>query len=467
MEDIAAILLQIFVLLVFAKAVGKVFERFHMPKLIGEILAGLIFINLLLFYPPLQTLMGFKSFDVVPFNDTTLSEFFHIIGELGIIFLLFAVGLETKFSDMMKVGKTASYIAILGIVVPFAGGILFMFHEMIDYKAALLIGAALFGTSTAVGVECLRNLDAMNTNEAKLIISATIIDDILCLALLGVIIGAIGDDATTGTVVFNAIVVAAFVLFMFLFVSRVKKMAAVRRRRMQQRAHKKYGHEDPTAAIDDPKPMGEKGALGLAIVVCLGLAAFSANIGLAAIIGAFLAGMIFAEFKDTLPVEHNFNAITFFLLPFFFIWVGMEVQFSSDMLSVLPLLGMVVAVAIVTKYVAGYLGGRMGKLSKDSCHLIGVSFIPRGEVGIIVAVIGLNSGVFTQSVFAVIILMALITSIMTPPLVTHAYRKMERNRSAVIGELFPEKGQEASAPDYTDAELPDGHDYYEEPPRDR
>jgi len=102
------------------------------------------------------------------------------------------------------------------------------------------------------------------------------------------------------------------------------------------------------------------------------------------------------------------------------------------------LLCAVLFVAVITKYAAGYIGGRMGKLSHDSCHLIGVSFIPRGEVGIIVATIGLTSGVFGSDVFTVIILMALITSMLTPPLVNHAYRKLEKNRSVAFEEAFKE-----------------------------
>jgi len=432
--ELASILMHIFLLLAFAKVLGGVFERFKMPKLIGEILAGLIFVNMLLLFPALQDVL---KFDVSYYNETV--TFFHIMGELGIIFLLFAIGLETKFSDMMRVGKTASYIAVLGVIIPFIGGVMFLFHDMIDFNAALLIGAALFGTSTAVGVECLRNLDAMNTNEAKLIVSATIIDDILCLALLGVIIGAIKPDATTASIVINAVIVAAFVLFMFFFISRIKSLAE-RRKRIHvklKEMRKKSGEPDTP---DAPKRVSELSALGLAVIVCLGLAALSAMVGLAAIIGAFLAGMIFAEYRDTMPVEHNFNAIIYFILPFFFIWVGLEVQITKEIIDVLPLLGMILVVAIITKYVAGYVGAKMGKLSRDSAHLIGVSFIPRGEVGIIVATIGLTSMVFTPPVFAVIILMALITSIMTPPLVTHAYRKMEKNRSLAFEEIFIEDG---------------------------
>lgn len=435
MDDIAAIVLQIFILLLFARVMGSIFEKFRMPKLIGEIIAGAVFINLVIFVPEFGNLL---NFGVEEFNSGTNVNFFHIMGELGIVFLLFAVGLETKFSDMLKVGKNASNIAILGIVIPFVGGMLFVFKDTIDLNVALLLGAALFGSSTAVSVECLRNLNAMGTNEARLIVSATIIDDILCLALLGVIIGAIKPNADLASIIINAVIVAVFVLFMFFFISKVKKMAAIRRRRQEKHILVEE-HADPSCACaTEPVPMGELSSVGLAIIVCLGLSALSVNIGLAAIIGAFLAGMIFAEFKSTIPCEHNFNVITYFMLPFFFIWVGMELQMDRVNLSMLPLLCAILVVAIITKYAAGYIGGKMGKLSNDSSHLIGVSFIPRGEVGIIVATIGLSSAVFTPDMFTAIILMALITSIIAPPLMTHAYRKIEKNRAAAFEEIIVE-----------------------------
>jgi Kef-type K+ transport system membrane component KefB len=283
-------------------------------------------------------------------------------------------------------------------------------------------------------------MGAMKTTEARLIVSATIIDDILCLALLGVIIGAIKPDADTTSIIVNAIIVVVFVVFMFVFVSRVKEMSKKRWKRKNIFAVKEK-HVDPTAEVAcavEPKPMGELSAVGLAILVCMGLAALSVNIGLAAIIGAFLAGMIFAEFKDTIPCEHNFNVVTYFMLPFFFIWVGMELQIDRIDMSVLPLLGVVLIIAFITKYLAGYLGGKMVKLSNDSSHLIGVSFIPRGEVGIIVATIGLSSAVFTPDLFTVIILMALITSVIVPPLMSHAYAKMEKNRADAFEEIIIE-----------------------------
>ncbi len=442
MNDIASIILIIFILLLFAKITGGIFEKLKMPKLIGEILAGVVFINLAIFVPGFGDAIGFSVSD---FNDSTHANFFEIMGELGIIFLLFSVGLEMKFSELMKVGRTAINVAILGIVIPFAGGMLFIFHDMVSFEAALLIGAALFGTSTAVGVECLRNVNAMDSMEAKLIISATIIDDILCLALLGVIIGMIQPEASTQSIVINAVIVIAFVLFMFLFISKIKEFATRRKKKVaeKKRAIALSNGEDVCDCEAEPESMEELGALGLAILVCMGLAAVSVNIGLAAIIGAFFAGMIFAEFKDTVPCEHNFNVITYFMLPFFFLWVGMEVQFDRVLeygTDILILLVAVLIVAVITKYVAGFLGSKTGKLANDSSHLVGISFIPRGEVGIIVATLGLRYNVFGPPIFTVIILMALITSMVAPPFITRAYLKVEKNRAeAEISPSVPDE----------------------------
>jgi len=314
---------------------------------------------------------------------------------------------------------------------------LFIFYENIDFTMALLIGTALFGMSTAVSVECLKNLDAMNTKEAKMIVSAAVIDDILCLALLGIIIGVVNASETI-TIIINATIVIVFVLMMFLLISKIRGLSTRRRnlkRKIKDRRNANTG-PDVDTSTEAVKHMGEFSALGLAVVVCLGLAAFSATIGLAAIIGAFLAGMMFAEFRDTIHIEHNFNVVTYFMLPFFFIWVGMNVHLEMITIPVLSILAIMIVIAVITKYVAGYVGAKMGKLPKDSAHLVGVSMIPRGEVGIIVATIGLSNLVFGLDMYAVIILMALITSIMTPPLVTHAYKKLEKNRAAAFEEAF-------------------------------
>lgn len=433
MDDIGYIVLLLFLLLVLAKVLGMIFERFHMPALVGQILAGVIFINLVLVFPDFFD--EYLHFTVSGY-ESDHSHFLKVMGELGIIFLLFMVGLETKFSDLMKVGKTAMYVAVLGIVIPLLGGLLFVLAPGIDFNVALLIGTAMFAMSTGVTIECLRNLNAMNTTEAKIIVGASVIDDILCLSLLAVISGVVTPNADTTSIILNTIIVAIFVIGMFAYISKIKAIADRRRRRMldaRRRASKITGDLIVGAEVTDcheAKPVSEASALSLAIIVCLGMAALSSVIGLAGIIGAFLAGMIFAEFKDTIPCEENFNTITTFMLPFFFIYVGMMVKFENMTSTVVYILIAMVIIAVITKYIGGYVGAKLGGMDKDSSNLIGSSMIPRGEVGIIVATIGLGLGVFTNEMFTAVILMCLITSIIAPPLISWSYRKMVKNRAA-------------------------------------
>ena len=432
MEAIGYVILQIFLLLVFAKVLGRVFEKFEMPGLIGEILAGVIFINIVVFFPDLG---HYIEFDVDEFFEEDNTHFLHVMGELGIIFLLFIVGLETKFSDLMKVGKPAMYVAVLGLVIPLMGGFLFLMLPSVDWRVALLIGTAMFAMSTGIAIEVLRKLDAMGSTEAKIIVGAAVIDDILCLTLLAVISGLVANDADATSIIMNTVIVIAFILTMFFGISRIKAIADRRRRRlieMKRRAGKIKGDLIVGATVDDhheAAPVSEMSALSLAILVCLGLSALSITIGLAGIIGAFLAGMIFAEFKETIPCEHNFSTVTSFLLPFFFIWVGMQVRFNLVELTIVPILVALVLIAIATKYIGGYFGAKFGGLPKDSSELIGVSMIPRGEVGIIVATIGLHLGVFNIDMFTAVILMTLATSMIAPPLISRKYKKILKNRA--------------------------------------
>jgi len=357
------------------------------------------------------------------------------MGELGIIFLLFIVGLETKFSDLMKVGRAAMYVAVLGIVIPLLGGLALMLaFDPNNFNLALLIGTAMFAMSTGITIEVLRNMNAMGSVEAKVIIGAAVIDDILCLSLLAVISGIVTPGIDMASIVANTAIVAVFLIAAFGFVSYIRKIADRRKRKMIERYRSADMHGDIAVGCDVSEfhekrsHPSELSILGIAVLVCLGMAALSTTIGLAGIIGAFIAGMLFAEFKETIPCEENFNAVTSFMLPFFFIYVGMMVRFDDFDLGLLPLLAALTVVAVLTKFVSGYWGARKGKLSKDSSMLIGVSMIPRGEVGIIVASIGLSLGVFSNSMFTSVILMVLATSVIAPPLILWAYRRMQ-NRS--------------------------------------
>jgi Kef-type K+ transport systems, membrane components len=430
MNEIGFVIVQIFILLLMAKLLGRLFEKMNMPGLVGEILAGVIFINLILFFPEFGVALHFDP-DAFVHDET---HFLHVMGEIGIIFLLFMVGLETKLGDLVKVGKTATYVAVLGLIIPLLGGFALMLaFDPGNVNLALLIGTAMFAMSTGITIEVFRNMNAMGTKEAKIIIGAAVIDDILCLSLLAIISGIVTPDTNMTNIIINTITVVAFLLLTFAYISRVKESAKRRRERMISK-YKTDMHVDGDLVVGseisdfhEKKPTSELGVLSIAVLVCIGMAALSSTIGLAGIIGAFLAGMIFAEFKDTIPCEQNFNTITAFMLPFFFIFVGMMVRFDNFEIGLMPLLIALIVVAILTKFVGGYVGAKMGKMSKGSSTLVGVSMIPRGEVGIIVASIGLSLGVFTDSMFTVVILMTLATSIVAPPLISWAYKRMWEN----------------------------------------
>ena len=433
MEEIGFVIIQIFVLLLMAKLLGSIFEKIKMPSLVGEILAGVIFINIVIFFPDFGGLLHFDPEEFV--HDET--HFLHVMGEIGIIFLLFMVGLETRLGDLIKVGRTATYVAVLGLVIPLLGGLALMLaFEPGNLNLALLVGTAMFAMSTGVTIEVFRNMNAMGTKEAKIIIGAAVIDDILCLSLLAIISGVVSPDANMTSILINTVIVVVFLVFTFVSISKIKDIAHYRRMRMIEKYKTAGPHGDLVVGFEisdfhEKKPISELGILSIAVLVCIGMSALSSTIGLAGIIGAFLAGMIFAEFKDTIPCEHNFNTITTFMLPFFFIYVGMMIRFDSFEMSLVPILLVLIVVAVLTKFVGGYVGSRMGKMSKESSNLVGVSMIPRGEVGIIVASIGLSLGVFTDSMYTVVILMTLATSVIAPPLISWTYRRMRSKEGEV------------------------------------
>ncbi|MDR3074531.1 MAG: cation:proton antiporter, partial [Candidatus Methanoplasma sp.] len=375
MDSIGYIIVQIFILLVTAKIFGSIFERLKMPALVGEILAGVLFINMILFFPGIGDLLNFNP-DEFEHDET---HFLHVMGELGIIFLLFMVGLETKFSDLMNVGRTAMYVAILGIIIPLLGGFALMLaFDPGNVNLALLVGTAMFAMSTGITIEVLRSMSAMGTKEARIIVGAAVIDDILCLSLLAVISGVVTPGTDMTSVIVNTVMVVVFLAFSFGFISMIRNGAERRRQRILDRYKNADIHGDLIIGSNaedfrERRQHSELSILAIEILVCLGMAALSSTIGLAGIIGAFLAGMLFAEFKDTIPCEDNFNTVTSFMLPFFFIFVGMMVKFNSFDMKLLPLLAILIVIAVLTKFIGGYWGSRMGRLSKDSSVLIGVS----------------------------------------------------------------------------------------------
>ncbi len=397
---IETVLLQILVLFTLAKVGGLLCERAGISSVIGEIVAGILVANTILF--------SWLSLDVD-------FSFFEILSELGVIFLLFSVGLETPFSELRKVGKTATLVAVLGVIIPFFIGFALILGLGHGQTEALFIGAAMVATSVGITARVIKDMDLTHSIESRVIIGAAVIDDVLGMIVLAIVVG-IAEGGSTGIV--DIILVSAtgvaFVLLVIFFGSIVLPKA-----RQRVNGNKNHAPEDD-AVVCVKKRKITISPLPLAIIVCLSLSFAASYVGLAAIIGAFLAGMAFAEFKDKWPCEHDFQPINAFLVPFFFLFVGMSVNLASFG-DVIVLAVIVTILAVATKYIGCGLGSL--KLGRGSANIIGVGMVPRGEVGIIVATIGLRLGVVPQGMFSVVVFMSMATTIVAPFLLTWAFRR--------------------------------------------
>ena len=381
---VADVLVDLFVVLLAAKLGDELFKRIGQPGLVGEILAGLI-----------------VGPSVLGFVEPT--EALEIFAELGVVFLLFWVGLETRLSEMREVGGVASAVGVLGVVVPFGAGFGAgaLFGE--NTETSVFIGAALVATSVGITSAVLIQLGAIATTAARTILGAAVIDDILAMVLLAVAVGvADSGGVDVGSIAVVVGLAVAFVAFVALGGTRVVA-------RWPDLFHAPRFSESPLLP---------------AVILCLGLAAFAAQIGLAAIIGAFLAGMVCAEMQDRHDFEAEVAPLYAFFPPFFFAFIGLQVDLDAfaDPGVLLALAG-ITALAAVTKFVPAWIAAR--PLGSRDARVVGVGMIPRGEVGIIVAGIGATSGVIGGDLFAVIVGMSIATTLLVPPVLRVLLRAPE------------------------------------------
>jgi len=368
------ILLTLFVMMAAAKVMAEVFERLRQPAVVGEILAGvLIGPSVLAWIRP--------------------SELTNTLAEIGIIFLLFAVGLETKPRDILHVGKTAAIVAVLGVVTPFVAGYFVMKAWGGNNVQALFIGAALVATSVGITARVLSSMGLLSLATSRIILGAAVIDDILGLLILAVVSSLAAGQIDYLEIAITAALAVGFTVFVSLVGPPVLN-------RMTPRVENLRVNESLFA---------------FALLLCLGLSVAAAYIGVAAIIGAFLAGMALAEATESNEAMHRqMNGVTEFLVPFFLVNIGMQVQLNvfRDPSTIL-LTVVITLLAVVTKLVGGGAGAI--QLGWRRAAQVGVGMVPRGEVGIVVAQIGLGLAVISDSLFAVVLFMAVATTLIAPP----------------------------------------------------
>jgi Kef-type K+ transport system membrane component KefB len=377
MPEASQVFLDLFVLFASAKLGGAILQRLRQPAVIGEIAAGMIV------GPHLLGLVG-------------ESEFHSIFAEMGVVFLLFMVGLETRPSGLLRVGRQAGGVALLGIVFPFGLALLLMTLLRRPAAEAMFVGAALTATSVGITARVLSDLGYTGTRVARIIIGAAVVDDILGILILAFVSGMAGEKLNIVQLEILAAEAVAFVVLAVL----VGRYA--------------MGHISPRlSAQAGGSSRGPLFALGIAL--CFGLSALAAKIGLAAIIGAFFAGIIFAEIPESAELRRSMDPVYAILVPIFFVLMGARVD-TIRLLSieVLPLGLLITAVAIIGKVVGCGLAAL--RLGLRDALAVGVGMVPRGEVGIVVALIGLSKGVVSTDLYSQVILMSVLTSLFAPSL---------------------------------------------------
>lgn len=373
-------LFQLFVIFVWAKLFGEIFERLHMPAVLGEILAGVL-------------IGPFGAALVVP--DSVI----YSVAELGAIFLLFTVGLETQPNDLLRVGRTSLYVALAGIAVPFAFGFGYMMLRDHRPHEATFVAAAMVATSVGITARVLGDMHLLHKLSSRIILGAAVFDDILGMILLGVVVGLV---STTGNewiqLLITAIEAIGFALIMLYYAPRVVK-------RMEPGLERMSTHDAP---------------LVIALAICIGLSYAAVKIGMAAIIGAFFAGLAFAEYSPRWNLQPRVSAINEFLAPFFFFSMGARLNlgvFDSRLLVSAVIISLL---AIVSKLVG--CGLPVLPQGWKIALRVGTGMVPRGEVGLIVALVGLQMNVISESAYALVIFMTGVTTLVAPPLLRVMFR---------------------------------------------
>jgi len=374
----------------------------RIPKLVGEIVVGIAIANL--------TINGQSIFSLLELSDPQNFAVFQVFAELGVIFLLFTVGLETPFHELRRVGGMATMVAVLGVILPFVTGLVLMLFLNFSTIESLFVAAALVATSVGITARVIKDMGKMETTEARVILAAAVIDDVLGLIILAIVSGmSSGGHLDLLDVAVVAGLAVGFVLIVMFITTLIPRLRQARRK---------------TNTTSKRQRRIEVSLLPLALIVCFGLSALASYLDLAAIVGAFLAGMLFAEFNDLWPGKERFEPINEFLVPFFFLFIGLQVdlgQFSS--LDIILLAIAITVLAIITKYVGCSIGAR--KMGRGSANIVGVGMIPRGEVGIIIASIGLTTGALTNNLFSIVVFMSLATTIIAPSMVTWAFKRKD------------------------------------------
>jgi Kef-type K+ transport system membrane component KefB len=379
------------IILIAGKFSAEIFERIGQPAVLGELIAG--------------ALLGPSLLGVIPTaSGDPLTEIIRILAEIGVVILLFEIGLETDIKQMFRVGPAAATVAVVGVVLPFGLAFAYWASPLVTEKfnlvsnttTAIFMGAALTATSVGITARVLTDLKAIRTVEGQLIIGAAVIDDVLGLVILGVV-GALAAGTSVGLLDLSR---ALAIAIGFLAIALVAGLAL---------APRIFGFVDR---------MRVRGMLLVSAFAFTLLVAWLANLaGTAPIVGAFAAGLILSGTNQFDLIEERIKPVADIFTPIFFLSIGAQLDlrllnpFNTANYEVLIIGFMLFVVAVAGKLSAGYFV-RWRKFNRLA---VGIGMVPRGEVGLIFANIGITSGVLSSELFSSILLMVMGTTFIMPP----------------------------------------------------
>lgn len=366
------------IILLLAMLAGMLAKRLNQPEVLGQIIVGII--------------LGAGLMT----KTSSIEE----IGKIGVIFLMFIAGLETDIDELKESGKSSSLIALGGILVPSIFVSITTYLVTKNFEASIFMGIVSTATSVSISVQTLKEIGHLRSREGIAILGAAIIDDVVGIIMLTLSIGILKPNAGSSLpmVVFK---ILSFFFIVF-FLGKLLRYGLIK--------------------IDKKINIDER-IVSLALIVCLLLAFLSEELGVAAITGAFFAGVLFSMTKYRHNITYEINRIgSLFFIPIFFVVIGMEVDLKLA-LSVIGIGSFIIVVAIITKIVGSGFGAKFSGFGTNESLQIGIGMVPRAEVAIIISNLGLSLGIINQEMMSITILMVVSTTLLTPTMLKWSFER--------------------------------------------
>ncbi|MBI5350994.1 MAG: cation:proton antiporter [Chloroflexi bacterium] len=387
------LLLQIAIVLAAAKLGGWMSKQIGQPAVLGELLAGLIL------GPSVINVFGINYF-----SEAHTTETIRELGEIGVIFLMFVAGLEIELSDFAKLGKPAFLAGTLGVIVPIALSMIFITPFGYDLTHSAFVGITLAATSVSISAQTLMELNLLRSREGLTLLGAAVVDDVLALVALSLFTALVGESGSG----FLELVWITTRMILFLVISFFGGLWLLPR---VVRWANRLSISQPVISI---------------VIINIMIFAWAAQAlgSVAAITGSFIAGVGLSRSEVKNEIVRGIHTLTYsFFVPIFLVGIGLTANMRALSSNDLAFAIVVIVIAIISKIVGCGLGAKVGGMAWGESLRVGVGMISRGEVGLIVASAGITSGIITNSLFTVVIVMVIVSTLVTPPLLRLVFSK--------------------------------------------